>query len=147
MEKLKINFVIDACMFICMMPLAGIGFLMKFVLVPGRERIAAYGRNVDLFFIGLDRHGWGTIHLWIACILLALLAVHIMLHFRWIAAVLEKLFSGSKKKVVAVVTVIMICFFLLLFPFFIRPEVHDAAAGPNHNQHAGKGLMRWKQHR
>ena len=57
--------------------LAGIGFLMKFVLIPGKERFAVYGRNVDLFFLGFDRHEWGTLHLWLAFALIALMAVHI----------------------------------------------------------------------
>jgi len=33
--------------------LAGTGFLMKFVLIPGKDRFAVYGRNTDLFFFGL----------------------------------------------------------------------------------------------
>ena len=142
MEKQKINFVVDACMFICMMPLAGIGFLMKFVLIPGKERMDVYGHNVDLFFLGLDRHEWGTIHLWIAYILLALLAAHIMLHLRWISALLEKLIAVRKKQVIAVVVFIVLCFFLLVFPFLIKPEVRDAGQGFQRDQHAGKGAGR-----
>lgn len=141
-EKSKINFIVDACMFVCMMPLAGIGFLMKFVLIPGKDRMAVYGSNVDLFFLGLDRHEWGTIHLWIAFILLALLTAHIMLHLRWISALLGKLIVDRKKQVIAAVTFIVLCFFLLVFPLLIKPEVRDAGQGFQHDQHTGKGAGR-----
>ncbi|MDO8745939.1 MAG: hypothetical protein Q7J76_12610 [Candidatus Brocadiaceae bacterium] len=37
MNKSKISLVIDALMFLCVMAIAGIGFLMKFVLLPGKD--------------------------------------------------------------------------------------------------------------
>jgi hypothetical protein len=43
MDKGKINFLVDALMFLCMAALAGIGFLMKYVLIPGKEAWAVYG--------------------------------------------------------------------------------------------------------
>ena len=63
MDKSKFNFVIDALMFLCLMAMAGLGFLMKYVLPPGREVQAKYGRNVYLSWLGWDRHDWGDIHL------------------------------------------------------------------------------------
>lgn len=64
--KGKINFIIDVIMFILMALLAGIGLLIKYILLSGENRWIKYGRNVDLSFWGLDRHEWGTIHLWVA---------------------------------------------------------------------------------
>ncbi|MEJ5330464.1 MAG: hypothetical protein WHT07_09960 [Desulfobaccales bacterium] len=68
MNRAKLNFVIDALMFLCMAAIAGLGFLMKYVLVPGRETPLLYGRRVDLFFLGLDRHAWGpSTCIWGSC--------------------------------------------------------------------------------
>ena len=37
MDKGKLNFVIDASMFLCLMAMAGLGFLMYYILPPGRK--------------------------------------------------------------------------------------------------------------
>ena len=68
MDKSKINLIIDAVMFLCVMAIAGIGLLQKFILIPGKNTIAVYGRKVDLFLFSMDRHTWGTIHFIIACV-------------------------------------------------------------------------------
>jgi hypothetical protein len=68
-HKSRINFLIDVVMFLMMMAIAGIGFLMKYVLVPGSERWEKYGSNVDLFLWGWDRHQWGALHLILGYIL------------------------------------------------------------------------------
>ncbi|MBU0567408.1 DUF4405 domain-containing protein, partial [bacterium] len=83
-DKSKVNFVIDALMFLCMMAITGTGFLMKFVLIPGQERWVKYGRNVELLLLGIDRHEWGAIHLVLGFILLGLLVIHIILHWKMI---------------------------------------------------------------
>ena len=56
MKKSKINFIIDFLMFIFMFAIAGIGFLIKYFLIPGKERWIKYGSNVDLFLFEMDRH-------------------------------------------------------------------------------------------
>ena len=55
-DKSKLNLIIDVIMLLLMMPIAGIGFMMKYVLVPGFERNVLYGNNVDLEFWGQTRH-------------------------------------------------------------------------------------------
>ncbi len=86
MDKSKLSLVIDALMFLCVMAIAGIGFLMKFVLLPGKDTWAVYGRKVDLFLFGMDRHQWGTIHLIIAFVFLGMITLHIVLHWNMIVS-------------------------------------------------------------
>jgi len=140
--KLKINFYIDALMFLVMMPLAGIGFLIKFVLIPGKERVLVYGRNVELLFLGLDRHEWGSIHLWIAYILGALLIAHICLHISWITGACKQLLTAPAGKLMALVF-LAICAFMLLFSFFVAPGVSDMQGG-HFEGHRGRGLGRMR---
>jgi hypothetical protein len=66
MDKPKFSFVIDAAMFLCVMALAGLGFLMKYLLPSGRDAWAKYGSNLYLSWLGWDRHDWGDIHLYLA---------------------------------------------------------------------------------
>jgi hypothetical protein len=50
------------------------GVLTRYVLPPGS------GHYATLW--GLDRHGWGDIHCWVAVQLLGVLALHLVLHWR-----------------------------------------------------------------
>lgn len=58
-NRAKVNLIIDAFLLIQLMAMAGIGFLIKYILVPGEERNLLYGRDVELSFLGLTRHDWG----------------------------------------------------------------------------------------
>jgi hypothetical protein len=80
-------------MFIVMMPIAGIGFLIKYVLVPGFKRNEIYGRDVELYYWGIDRHQWGTIHLVLSFVLLFLLLLHIVFHWKQIAGIFKTMVS------------------------------------------------------
>ena len=98
MNKAKLNFAIDALMFLCMAAIAGLGFLMKYVLLPGRESTIKYERRVELTLLGLDRHDWGTIHLYLGFLLLALLVLHIVLHWQMIPGLFGRLIAKSRRR-------------------------------------------------
>jgi hypothetical protein len=129
MNKAKLNFVIDALMFLCMTAIAGLGFLMKYVLLPGRESTVKYGRKVELFLLGLDRHDWGAIHLYLGFLLLALLALHIVLHWNMIPGLFAKLVVSAKGRWKLALVYVALAAALLLFPFLISPQVKDGNAG------------------
>ena len=56
MERSKINFIVDCLMFVLMLFVVAIGILMKFILIPGKQRLIKYGKNVELLLFGMDRH-------------------------------------------------------------------------------------------
>ena len=91
MDKSKANLIIDALLFLCVMAITGIGLLMKYVLLPGKETTAIYGRKVDLFLFGMDRHAWGRIHLILAFVFLGLLTLHVVLHWNMIRYIADSL--------------------------------------------------------
>jgi hypothetical protein len=128
-EKSKLNFTVDALMFVFMMALAGIGFLMKFDLIPGKERWLQYGRNVNLFWLGLDRHEWGTIHLVLGYILLGLLLLHIILHLRWIFNIYERVLTNRTIRILLATLFIIVSFLMILFSFIITPHVEEMGSG------------------
>ena len=129
MNKAKLNFVINALMFLCMTAIAGLGFLMKYVLLPGRESTIKYGRRVELALFGLDRHDWGAIHLYLGFLLLTLLVLHILLHWNMIPGLFAKLVVSARGRWKLALVYTALAAALLLFPFLISPEVKDAGAG------------------
>jgi hypothetical protein len=143
MSRPKANFIIDAAMLLCGSALSGIGFLMKFVLIPGKERFAVYGRNVDLFFLGLDRHEWGTVHLLIAFILFALLVAHILLHLRFILNMTSGIIAGQQIRKIAAALFLLLCLLCGLFAFVVQPEVREGGGGEGRGGF-GKGRMEYR---
>lgn len=126
MTKAQWNFYIDILMFLCMAAISGIGFLMKYVLLPGKEAWAMYGKKVELSWLGLDRHAWGAIHLYLAFLLLGLLVLHIILHWQLIVNLWQKYLPAGRARTGATLAFLLICGLFFLLPFFLRPTVTDA---------------------
>ena len=123
------NLLIDSLMLLLMAAITGIGLLMKLVLIPGQERWTVYGRNVDLSWLGLDRHGWGAVHFVLGCLLLTLIAWHLLRHWNAIVCGVRQLPSGDAARRLAVGLFTAFCLALLIAPFFIKPEVREIAQG------------------
>lgn len=148
MQKSKVNLVIDGLMFLAIAAIAGIGFLIKWVLPPGPDRLAKYGRNVELSWLGMDRHQFGTIHLYVAFALLGLLMLHIVLHWSQIVAIFRRLVPGQVSRRAVAVAFAIACAALLAFPLFVKPEisgaggerggVHEASMDPGRTGHRGR---------
>ena len=129
MKRSKLNFIIDALMFILMMGLAGIGFLLEYVLVPGREVSRKYGVNADLYLFGLERNQWGEIHLILAFILLGLLILHIVLHWKAICVIFRSLVAQRGWRKVLTPVFVAVNLFLLTFFLFVEPEFRQFERG------------------
>jgi hypothetical protein len=129
MDKPKLNFVIDALMFLCLMAMAGLGFLMKYSLPPGRQAWAKYGRNVELTWLGWNRHDWGDIHLYLAFALLGLLVVHLILHWQMILGLYARLLPDPETRRRLAWGVLVLTVLLLSFPFLITPDVRERGRG------------------
>ncbi len=82
MKHLKANAAVDAIAFAGLVCLTATGVLMRYVLPPGS------GWHTTVW--GLSRHAWGEIHYWIAVVFLATLALHLLLHRRWIVSLLRR---------------------------------------------------------
>ncbi|MBU8891398.1 MAG: DUF4405 domain-containing protein [Bacteroidales bacterium] len=129
MSKSNWNFIIDAIMFVLMAAIAGLGLLIKYILLPGTERWIKYGRSVDLTFWGIDRHDWGRIHLILAIALVVLLALHIILHWKLTICLFQNLIKVKNVRIVSTLFLVIITIILVIFPFFIRVEVHEIDTG------------------
>ena len=134
MKKSTLNLIIDAVLLLCLAAIAGIGILIKYVLVPGSRRWEIYGRNVNLFFWRLDRHQWGTIHFVIGVIFLVLLVLHVVLHWRLVVGVYRTLIPNRFAR--RTVALILVCITIILFAFsyFVEPEVVEQGKGQGHGR-------------
>jgi hypothetical protein len=133
MTKPKLNLITEGLMLLCMAAMAGIALLIKFVLVPGYQRWEIYGRKIELLFWGIDRHQWGTVHLYVGLIFIALLVLHLVLHWASVVAIFCKLIPNPLTRKVVAVVLILVTTLLLAFPCFVKPEVLDGLPG-------GRGL-------
>ena len=129
MKRAKLNLVIDALLLLCIAAIVGIGILIKYVLVPGHLRWEIYGRNVSLFFWGLDRHQWGTIHLVIGIIFLALLVLHIVLHWQMIVGIYRRLIPNRFARWVIALILLIVTVIVFAFSYFVRPQVLEQGRG------------------
>jgi hypothetical protein len=124
-----LGLIIDCLMLLQMGALVGIGLLVKFVLVPGYERNVIYGRGADLYVFGLDRHEWGTVHMWIGVSLVVVLAVHIVLHWNRILGLLRGVSGSAAVRAAIAIGVLLLAAALASFPLWVAPEVETGKAG------------------
>ena len=81
MSKSTTNFVVDAVAFAAFVLLGTTGAITRYVLPPGTGHFSSLW--------GLDRHDWGGVHFWIAVVFLITLALHLVLHWRWITCTVK----------------------------------------------------------
>ncbi len=78
-SRTLLNFWIDLASLLVLVGLVITGGVIHFVLPAG----SGHWQTV----LGLDRHGFGDIHFYLALAAIALLAVHLLLHWDWICCV------------------------------------------------------------
>ena len=82
MNRTLTNLIIDLSAALLLVGMLATGWILKFPLPPGT--------NKTLALWGLTRHQWGGVHTWISIGLLAVLSVHVVLHWQWISSVIAK---------------------------------------------------------
>lgn len=122
-DKSKLNLSIDIVMFILLLTIAGIGFLMKYVVVSGEVRNVKFGNQVDLEFFGLTRHQWGSIHLILSIFFLVLLVLHIILHWKCIITVFKSIFPSLLLRYAVTGFICFMGGITLISPFILEPEI------------------------
>jgi len=78
MKKNTLKYVVDAALFIDISAVSSIGLLLAFVIPAGRADSSAK------YFLGLHRHQWGDIHLYLSILLMFLLVFHLWSNWNWI---------------------------------------------------------------
>ena len=139
-NKTKLNFIIDAFLLLDFSAIIGLGLMIKYVLITGEQKKEFFGINFEQTFLGLNRHGWGNIHLYLGFILLGLLILHFVFHWSLIVAMFTKFFWNFGLKKVVAVGFLSICLFLIIAPLFIQP-VNGEIEGKHINSERGQGAQ------
>jgi hypothetical protein len=130
MKKNTFNILISIFSFTVLMTMISTGLILKFILPPGSgrpETLMRGGRHfektIDLL-MGLSRHEWGQIHLYIALTFLALIVIRIILHWNWI----KTMTFGTKtnpqpfRRKSITVGVIIFILLVLIFPWLMEKK-------------------------
>ena len=125
MDKSKLNFIIDASMFLAMTALAGLGLLIKYVLIPGREAWAKWGRQMEITWLGLDRHAWVEVLLYLAFLLLGLYILRVILQGKMIRVLLTRFISQPLSRLGVASFFLVVAMALLALPLLVTPEVNE----------------------
>ena len=68
----------------------------------GGHRLGGGGGGLgNLTFWELSRHTWIDIHDWVAVALVALVIIHVILHWKWIVRMARLIFRGTPKRLAA----------------------------------------------
>ncbi len=120
-DKARLNLIIDGVLLLLLLAMAGIGFLIKYVLLPGVQRNLRYGSDVDLVFAGMDRHQWGTVHLIISLLFVSLVILHIILHWKLVVSLFRRMVPGRGARIAVVVLLLISFMVLAAFPLVVNP--------------------------
>jgi hypothetical protein len=82
MNRTIVNLTVDLAAAALFLAMLGTGSILFFAMPPGTSR--------SLSLWGLSRHQWGDVHLWIAFAFLAVVLLHVCLHWQWVVSVVGK---------------------------------------------------------
>ena len=130
--------VLNALLWLVFCAMSGTGLLLAFRLPPGSRG----GRG--LAAMGMFRHEWGDIHTWLSYAFLALVLMHMALHWRWFWQIAAR--RRSWPLLAGVGAGLVIAAALTLQPVSKSADGHDAhAAEAGHgdaDQGTGEGPRR-----
>jgi hypothetical protein len=88
MKKTPLKFIIDLTLYVDVCSIAILGLMLGFVIPRG-----ARGGS----FLGLYRHQWGDIHLFLSLVLILLLVLHLWMNWNWIEQSSKRYFGPNWK--------------------------------------------------
>jgi hypothetical protein len=126
MKRLLDNLLIDLTAAGLMIGMMATGFILRFPLPPGS--------NKSLTLWGLTRHQWGDVHFWIGLGLLAIVLLHLCLHWQWLVISVKRRpwptrASPSSPLSTGLVTLLALTVVLVVFGWAAQTSV-DRITGP-----------------
>lgn len=88
MGKGKLNYWVDVLLLICLVVVGVSGVILKFVFLSGEPGV---GRRI--FFMGMSKMDLLPWHEIFGLLMVALMILHLVLHFGWLSAMSKRLFS------------------------------------------------------
>jgi len=113
------KYIVDTLMFLCLVGIVVIGLLMGFVIPEGR-----LDPGQSKYFLGVHRHQWGNIHLWLSLAFTALVVAHIVLAWSWFKGKAKGLFGKAWRPVLGLTLVAAV---LIPVIFWLSVSKNDPA--------------------
>lgn len=125
MKKSLINLAVDLLSLVLLGALTSTGLILQWKLPAGSGRVSGpegAEHAINLLW-GWDRHEWGQLHFAVSVGLLALLSVHVALHWKWVVAMCRGK-GGAAKEPRALLGVVGLALLLvtLLMPLWSKPR-------------------------
>ena len=89
MRKASTKYFVDVLLFVDLCSVSVLGLLLAFAIPRGRGR--------ENQFLGLHRHEWADIHLWLSLLFVGLVALHVWLSWRWVLACSRRYLGGGHR--------------------------------------------------
>jgi len=89
MRRVTVNFIVNVVSFLVLLGLLSSGII---IALPHE-----HGPN-ETKPLGIGRGQWGDIHFWLGIIFVALMLVHLVLHWDWIKCYVKSFFCSSGAK-------------------------------------------------
>lgn len=133
MNRSTVISVIDAIAFAGFVLLISTGILLHYMLPPGSGRWSLVW--------GMSRHQWGIVHFWISAVFFAVLAMHLVLHWRFVATLFKGRAKTGSRLRVALGLVGLIAFVLLAVTPLLSPVQSTSAThgGQRHGNPLHRG--------
>ena len=123
-RRTDLKFYVDVLLFLSVVGLAGIGLVLGFVLPKGQD-VPEHAK----YLLGLHRHGWGDIHLYLGLAFIVLGALHAVLSWSWIKGKARALFPRRWKGVLASMPALAVLVTATLWGLSIRGPRRPADEG------------------
>jgi len=117
MNRNAVNFWVDACSLVVFLVVVSTGALLRGFPVEMAERT----------ILGVARHDWADLHWVCSLLLLVLVAVHFVLHWKWVKANTEKR-AKLGSKALAVVLLVAFLAFCVFVPVSLTRGLRDQGA-------------------
>jgi len=109
MKRSALNFIVDAIATAIMLGMIATGIIIRFALPPGSGSARALWQ--------LTRHQWGDLHFWLSLAVVAIVVLHLTLHWTWVVSIVRGWIVGSNqgapsprlRATAAVATMLIVC--------------------------------------
>jgi hypothetical protein len=116
----RTNFWLDFLSAVVFAAMAGTGVLQRWVLRRGSNK-------VGLIWLGLGRHGWANVHFWLGILILALIILHLALHWSWVRACWSKFLGSIRSPLTWVIMLALLA--LVVLPLVVPPQTGEPGDG------------------
>lgn len=117
MKRSYLNLIIDILLLLLLAAVSGIGILMKYIMPSNysvkREGATSYASDV----LGMNRHEWGYIHWILSLVLLALVLIHIILHWKMIVSIFNRMIPNKIASNIVCAVILLLVFLFIALPF------------------------------